>query len=40
MVDATQPSRFAEAKDELSKVILSHELENTPVLVLANKTGK
>lgn len=39
MIDSAQPSRFAEAKEELGKVVLSHELEKTPILVLANKTG-
>jgi len=40
MVDSTQKERFAEAKEELTKVILSHELENRPLLILANKKDK
>jgi len=40
MIDSTEKTRFPEAKEELSKLVLSHELEKLPVLILANKIDK
>ena len=39
MVDAINKERFAEAKEELNKIVHSPELTHLPILVFANKSG-
>jgi small GTP-binding protein len=38
MVDSTNKARFAEAKEELKKIVHSPELTHLPILVFANKS--
>ena len=37
LVDASDPDRFPEAKEELNQILLTEELANVPVLILGNK---
>ena len=37
MVDAADPSRLPEAREELKRVLTDHQLADRPIAVLANK---
>jgi signal recognition particle receptor subunit beta len=37
VIDASDESKWAEARDELHKIIVDKEIEHIPILIFANK---